>query len=307
MAGSFSIATITRELQGLSLTGVERIDKKPLGKGSYGQVFAVKHGGRIYAAKQIHSILIEVVGIEEKQAVRESFLKECHCCKDLDYPNIVRFIGVYYPDPDAILPVMVMELMDASLTDFVKIPNISMQLKVSILHDISQGLGFLHCRDSPIIHRDLSPNNILLSQNSVAKIGDLGVAKVVKVGSKGTQSKLTRAPGTADFMPPEALADDPTYSTGLDIFSYGGLILHVINQEWPTPTIVVEYDSKMNPLNILTEVERRQKYHNMMVGEDTVMKTLRALVVSCLDNDPAKRPTTANVVEMLKELKVSII
>ena len=150
MAGSSSIATIARELQGLSLTGVERIDNKPLGKGSYGQVFAVKHGGKTYAAKQIHSILIEAVSPGEKQVVRESFLKECHCCKDLDHPNIVRFVGVYYPDPDAVLPVMVMELMDTSLTHYVKTPNISMELKVSILHDISQGLSFLHSRNPSI-------------------------------------------------------------------------------------------------------------------------------------------------------------
>ena len=199
---------------------------------------------------------------------------------------------------------MVMELMDASLTHYVKMSNISMKLKVSILHDISQGLGFLHCRDPPIIHRDLSPNNILLSRDSVAKISDLGVAKVVKAGSKGTQSKLTRAPGTADFMPPEAFTDNPTYSTDLDIFSYGGLILHVINQEWPTPASVIEYDNKMNPVNTLTEVEHREKYLKLMIVENTVMKHQRALVVSCLDNDPAKRPITARVKETLQELKV---
>ena len=141
----------------------------------------------------------------------------------------------------------------------------------------------------------------MVSRDSVAKIGDLGVARVVKAGSKGTQSRLTRAPGTADFMPP-----DPTYSTDLDIFSYGGLILHVINQEWPTPASAIEYDSKMNPVNTLTEFKRRQKYVDMMIGEDTVMKTLRALVVSCLDNDPAKCPITAKVKETLQELKVGV-
>ena len=304
MAGSFSIATITRELEALSLTGVERIDKQPLGKGSYGQVFAVEHKGRTYAAKQIHSIFIEAVSKEEKQAVRESFLKECHCCKDLDHPNIVRFIGVYYPDPDAILPVMVMELMDTNLTQYIKMPNISLKLKISILHDISQGLGFLHCRDSPIIHRDLSPNNVLLSRDSVAKIGDLGMAKVVKTGSKGTQSKFTKAPGTLDFMSPEAFTDNPIYSTYLDIFSYGGLILHIINQEWPKPINSTVLDDKMQPVIALNEVERRQKYLDMMMDDDAVMKLLSALVVSCLANNPAQRPTTASVVKSLKIIKV---
>ena len=147
MAEFSSIAVISKELQELTLTGVIRVDEdKILGNGSYGQVFSVKQGGKIYAAKQIHSILVEGVSPEEKQAVRDNFLKECHRCKDLNHPNIVRFIGVYYPDPHSVLPVMVMELMDTSLREYVKTPNITMKLKISILHDISQGLSYLHCR-----------------------------------------------------------------------------------------------------------------------------------------------------------------
>ena len=299
-----SINTINKELQTLTLTGVVRVDRKPLGSGAYGQVFAVKHGCENYAAKQIHSILLETVSIEEKRAVRDSFLKECHQCSTLRHPNIVQFIGVYYPDSHSVLPVMVMELMDTSLRDYVKTPNISMKLKISVLYDISQGLSFLHNRTSPIIHRDLSPNNILLSCDSVAKISDLGVAKVVKAGTKNTKSKLTKAPGTTDFMPPEALADDPTYSIGLDVFSYGGLILHTVNQEWPTPIGRVECDHKMTAIKVLTEIERRQKYLDMMTAQAEVLKSL---VVRCLKNDPAERPTTANVLEVLKGLKVRTV
>ena len=297
-----SITVISRESQGLTLTGVKRIDNKILGKGSYGQVFAVKHGRKMYAAKQIHSIFVESVSPEEKRVVRDNFLKECHRCKDLDHPNIVRFIGVYYPDPNSILPVMVMELMDTSLTEYVKTPNITMKLKISILHDISQGLSFLHGRDLPVIHRDLSPNNILLTRDSVAKIGDLGVAKVA--GTKSTKSKLTKAPGTTDFMPPEALADTPTYTTGLDIFSYGGLILHVVNQEWPAPTALTAFDPKLRQVIGFTEVQRRQKYLDMMTIE---VEALKSLVIHCLDNDPTKRPTAAGVLKQLEKLKVCTV
>ena len=297
-----SINTISKQLETLTLNGVVRVDKQLLGSGSYGKVFAVKRGGKTYAAKEIHSILLETVNVEEKRAVRDNFLKECHQCSTLRHPNIVRFIGVYYPDRHSVLPVMVMELMDTSLREFVKTPNISMKIKISILHDISQGLNFLHNRD--VVHRDLSPNNILLSRDSVAKISDLGVAKVVKADSKSTQSKLTRAPGTAHFMPPEALGDNPAYSTGLDIFSYGGLILHVVNQEWPEPTSLTAFDPKSRQVKGFTEVERRQKYLDMMTAEAQVLKSL---VVRCLDNDSAKRPTITNVLEELKGIKVSII
>ena len=302
-----SINSISKDLQTLTLTGVVRVDRESLGSGSYGKVFAVKHGGKTYAAKEIHSKLqlLDTVSIEEKRAVKDNFLRECHQCSTLRHPNIVELIGVYYSDPHSVLPVMVMELMHTSLKDYVTTPNISMKLKISILLDISQGLSFLHDRTSPIIHRDLSPNNILLLGDLVAKISDLGMAKVIKAGSKNTKSKLIKSPDTTDFMPPEALTDNPKYSTDLDVFSYGGLILHTVNQEWPKPTSSVEYDHNMKPIKVLTEVERRQKYLAMMTAE--APGVLKSIVICCLDINPESRPTAANILKDLKRLKVCVI
>lgn len=96
-------------------------------------MFAVKHGGKTYAAKQIHSIFQEAISPEEKRAVRDNFLKECYQCSTPRHPNIVKFIEVYYLNPHSVLPVMVMKLMDTSLSDYVKKPNISMNLKVSMI------------------------------------------------------------------------------------------------------------------------------------------------------------------------------
>ena len=73
----------------------------------------------------------------------------------------------------------------------------------------------LHNHDPPIVHRDLSPNNILLTAHHVAKISDLGVAKVIKADSRKT---MTKAPGTIDFMPPECLDDSPKYGPPMDMF-----------------------------------------------------------------------------------------
>ena len=77
-----------------------------------------------------------------------------------------------------------------------------MYVKLSMLLDVSRGLWYLHTHHPPIVHRDLSPNNILLTSQFVAKISDLGVAKVIQADSENI---MTRAPGTVDFMPPEAL------------------------------------------------------------------------------------------------------
>ena len=75
---------------------------------------------------------------------------------------------------------MVMELMDSSSTSLIRNkPNLDMMLKNSILLDVTCGLGYLHGQKPPVIHRDLSPNNIMLSSELVAKIADLGVAKAI--------------------------------------------------------------------------------------------------------------------------------
>ena len=55
---------------------------------------------------------------------------------------------------------MMMELMGESLTHYVKKPNINMKMKASILNDVAFGLHYLHNHEPPVVHRDLSPNNI---------------------------------------------------------------------------------------------------------------------------------------------------
>ena len=192
------------------------------------------------------------------------------------------------------LPVMVMEMMADSLTSFVdKHEKIPVHIKYSIVHDVSLGLCYLHNHDPPIVHRDLSPNNVLLTAHHVAKISDLGVAKVIKADSRKT---MTKAPGTVDFMPPEALARCPVYGPPMDVFSFAGIILHTFNQQWPSPTEQVQFDPKTRRRVALSEVERRQQYLDKMTGEAEV---LRPLVEECLDDDPAVRPTIATVCERI--------
>lgn len=284
------------------LSGVRSLGND-LGKGSYGKVYTIKYDGAIYAAKEIHSILIQ----HDPGELKETFLRECNHCSKLSHPNIVSFKGIFYPIKNQ-LPAMVMELMDESLTSYVKTkPGSSFERKASILHDVAKGLGYLHCYNPPIIHRDLSPNNILLKYAGVdhvppiAKIADLGVAKVVKADSEHTKSRLTMAPGTQDFMPPEALVVDPHYDISLDVFSYGGIMLHTINDEWPRPSNLIEYDPVEKVPKAFTEVQRRQRYLDKITGEAEV---LRPLIEACLDNDPTQRPSIKELAQKIEKFKV---
>ena len=287
----------------LVLKGVEPLGKE-VGRGAYGKVYAVKYCETICAAKEIHSVLVEYADPTEMKGIIQSFFGECRQCSKLRHPNVIQFLGVYYPprsDQKLRLPVMVMEMMDDSLTSFIKKhQEIPEYLKYSILHDVSLGLCYLHRQDPPIIHRDLSSNNILLTKYCVAKISDLGVAKVIK--QDGKMTKMTKAPGTQDFMPPEALEHDATYGLPIDVFSFAGIILHTFTQEWPTPSGQTKLDRKTNTLSAFTEVQRRQQYLDKLTG---TANKLKSLVEKCFDNNPDLRPPIATICKTIKSYKES--
>ena len=291
-------------LEDVTIEGVVPIDKE-LGRGAYGRVFTVKYCGLVCAAKEIHSILIEGVSPAERKVIVDNFIRECHHCSVIRHPNIVQFLGVYYSSKKSELPIMVMELMNMSLTSFVKNnqSRIPMNTKMLILHNVALGLSYLHARRPVVIHRDLSPNNVMLTDHLVAKIGDLGVAKVIQADTRQTRSRLTTAPGTVDFMPPETLEANPVYGTAVDVFSYAGIALHVFAEEWPTPCGLKRRDPVTKKLMALTEGERRQAYLDK-VPEGCLLKEM---FVRCLDDDPEERPPIQEVSEMIEAIKVILV
>ena len=286
---------------------VEFVPGEELGRGAYGRVFKAQYRGSVCAAKEVHSILIQLTQMapEERRRLQATFQRECDHCSKLNHPNIVHFIGIYHP-PQQLFPVMIMELMDESLTTYAAKPNINFNTRMSILRDIAKGLSYLHSRNPPVIHRDLSPNNVLLKHLPlllIAKIADLGVAKILNFDDQNAKKYQTKVPGTIDFMPPEAFEDKPRYDTSLDIFSYGGITLHTVNGQWPTPTPSTKFDPETRQVRGFSEVERRQEYLNKFTGEAEV---LRPLVEGCLDNDPVKRPSIVDVYEKIP-FKVCLI
>ena len=151
-------------------------------------------------------------------------------------------------------------------------------------------------RPRPLIHRDLTANNVLLTSNLSAKIADLGVAKIVNLNPAQLAARMTTCPGTPAYMPPESLSNAPRYDQKLDVFSFGNLILHVCTHQWPLPTPLLSYDPQDpdHPIS-LNEVQRRQHYLDMM----DIRSPLRSLAERCLHNMPQRRPTTATIVSEL--------
>ncbi|CAI8020822.1 Serine/threonine-protein kinase TNNI3K [Geodia barretti] len=109
-------------------------------------------------------------------------------------------------------------------------PFVPVSLKRSVLHDVARGLSFLHSHSPPIIHRDLSARNVLLNEGMVAKIADLGMARIVPSLRAST---MTKAPGASIYMPPEALEDESRYDVTIDIFSLGVLAIFTLPKCFP--------------------------------------------------------------------------
>lgn len=310
--GGLDIDEISQELKDLTMSVecTEEFVVKELGRGSYGRVYPVKCCGLLCAAKEVHSSLLEGTEEEDQQCVKNNFLRECQRCNVLRHPKLVRFLGIFYPKNAAFnIPCMLMEMMDESLCKYItkqkdKDPSQNLLVKGSILLDVAEGLCFLHSQSPAVIHRDLSPNNILLKIGEggevlVAKIADLGVSRIIQIDSKNTP-KYTRAPGTIDFMPPESLVFEPKYDTSLDVFSYGAIMLYVANQLWPSPTDQLKLDPTTKiPVNFFSEVERRVKY---LDGIPKEVQLLRPLIEDCLSNAPRDRPTMEIVSKTIKVL-----
>ena len=277
---------------------------KQIGRGANGRILEAKWEGAIVAVKEIHSIFFNEVSELEFQAFKRSFLQECEQSSRLRHPNIVRFFGIYWP-PDARAPSLVMERLQCSLTSLLEQnPVLLIDTKLSIIHDVALGLRYLHTRIPIIIHRDLSSNNVLVSKGMEGKIGDLGTARLV---DPTRQSRMTKAPGTVDFMPPEALAagENVRYERELDVFSFGCVMLHTLSHQWPTPSEPVVTDPVTFEVKGRTEAERRSNYFNK-ISENKVDRNKSGVLIpvieSCLNNIPKNRASIVTICNQLEDL-----
>ena len=296
------------------LTGVV-VTEEEYGRGTYATVVGLEYRGLKCAGKKLHYVLIE----EEEKVIVYRFEGECRLLAQMRHPNIVQFIGVYF-EGDSEIPILVMEFLPTTLTRCIDTYGIPPEeVSYAILHDVAVGLYHLHSQTPPIVHRDLSANNVLLTPNMTAKISDLGVAKILNL-TPLQLSRMTRAPGTLAYMPPEALSVQPRYDTRIDEFSCGVLMIHVLSGQWPFPCEPV----RVNPRNRaellpLSEAERRNKYLQDIGNAHPLM----GLILRCVSNDPERRaraaeifqqvehmtrqspPTFANRVEMLQRIRAN--
>ena len=286
------------ELEGVRDTGRE------VGHGSYAVVKELEYHGLKCVGKKIHGILFESATPHEKAAMLERFAGECELLGGLHHPCIVQFLGVWY-ERGSRLPVLVMEYLHTTLSACLeKYGVLPEEISYGILRDVALGLRYLHERSPPIIHRDLSANNVLLTCNMNAKLSDLGVAKILNlIPARMTQMTQTKAPGTPCYMPPEALTAKPKYTTKIDVYSYGVLIIHTLCGRWPFPEDAFRPDPR-NPDTMIpiSEVERRAEYLRE-IGND---HSLVAMIRQCLSNAPARRPEAPVLLDQVNTILSSL-
>ena len=276
-------------------TGVE------LGEGSYSVVIELKLDGHpsVRLAGKVFKIRSSGVKYIDK------LTKEFDIMVQLTHCNIVAYKGVYF-QPDATLPILVMERLMTSLHSYLLDPvntNLPVERKISILLDTASGLEYLHSCTPAIIHRDLTAKNVLLDSQLRAKIADFGNSRIMELHSDS--SPMTNVPGTQDYMPPEALEGSIVYGTGLDVFSFGHLSLFTVIQSPVQPLLPYTYTDSTRGLRARSELERRGKFMeraNELLSEG---HPLLELIKQCLSDQPTHRPSAAELMRSLSAAATS--
>ena len=112
---------------------------------------------------------------------------------------------------------------------------------------------------------------------------------------------MTKAPGTVDFMPPEALEDvtNIRYGNELDVFSFGCVMLHTLSHQWPTPSQAVIINPETGlAIGGRTESERRSQCFQRL--DRSRPNVLIPLIESCLNNLPKNRPSIVRMCDQLE-------
>ena len=285
----------------LSYGSVEIYNNQVLGIGAYGKVCKAKCGQLPCAAKLLHDTLFQDNDPGTRN-LTSKFLQECQFLSTIKHPSIVQYLGTA-SDPLSRRPVLLMELMDESLTKFLErlTGSLPYHSQLNICHDVALALAYLHSND--IIHRDLSGNNVLLiGEGSRAKVTDFGMSKLMDMNPRMTP--LTQVPGTPAYMPPEALTTPPHYSSRLDCFSHGVLTLQIITRNFPNPgdatTIIEDRRFPTGRVSVfIPESERRKKDIDLVEPSHPLLP----ITLDCLKDRDTERPSADELCGRLSSLK----
>ncbi|KAI3793513.1 hypothetical protein L1987_36132 [Smallanthus sonchifolius] len=194
---------------------------RKIGEGGYGPVFK--------GWLSNNAVAIKVLRPDAAQG-RSQFQQEVEVLSCMQHPNMVLLLGACPEYGCLVYEYMANGSLEDRLLRRGNTPPLSWQIRFKIASEIATGILFLHqTKPEPIVHRDLKPGNILLDQNFVGKISDVGLARLLppSVADDITQYRMTSTAGTFCYIDPEY---QQTGMLGVksDVYSLGIMLLQMI-------------------------------------------------------------------------------
>ena len=243
---------------------------------------------RVFVGEEValgRKVAVKVLAPELAAGVSgERFQREIKLAAQLQHPNIVPVLATGLA---AGLPYYTMPFVDGlSLRARLdRNPVVPIVEALAILRDVARALAYAH--DQGIVHRDIKPENILLADES-AVVTDFGIAKAISAARAGVpDGTLTHAGtslGTPAYMAPEQISADPSVDSRADIYSFGCVAYEILTGAAPF--------AHRQPAQLyaahLTETPASVESRRQDCPDDVA-----ALVMNCLEKDPANRPQSA--------------
>ena len=210
----------------LGVSGKYRLDQR-LGGGGMAEVFLASTVGAEGFSRRV-AIKRVLPGYSDNEAFARMFIAEAQISSQLVHPNIVSVLDF---DRDAERRLfLVMELVDGKDLDALMATGVlPVPVVIFVIAEVLRGLGFAH--DLPvgagmrgIVHRDVSPHNVLLSWEGAVKVSDFGIAKA-RAASEATASQFIK--GKPSYMSPEQANGQPLDGRS-DLFAVGVMLWEML-------------------------------------------------------------------------------
>jgi eukaryotic-like serine/threonine-protein kinase len=248
-----------------------------LGRGGMGVVYKARQLGlnRTVALKMV----LSGVHAGGEQLLR--FAAEAQAVAHLDHPNIVR---IYEVGEQEGIPFFSLEFVPggtlANKLDSKPMPD---RDAASILEVVSRAVDFAHQKG--VVHRDLKPGNILLTDDGEPKIADFGLAKRIDVEGEGLQTQSGSIMGSPTYMAPEqAAGDNHLIGPATDVYALGSILYEMISGRPPFLSARV--------LDILQQVRSHDPVPPSRL-QPKVAADLETICLKCLQKEPRKRYESA--------------
>ncbi|TYI62202.1 hypothetical protein E1A91_D10G229000v1 [Gossypium mustelinum] len=262
--------------------------KNFLSEGGFGSVYRGEINGMKIAVKQ-HKYNASLQGEKE-------FKSEVHVLRTARHENLVMLVGSCSEGNHRLLvyEYVCNRSLDLHLSKHSRRP-LSWQKRVKIALGTAKGLKYLH--DNNIIHRDMRPNNILVTHEFEPLLGDFGLARTQHEDSDKSSETMTRVVGTLGYLAPE-YAECGKVSTKTDVYSFGVVLLQLITGMkttdkrlggkslvgWARPLLKDRNYPDLIDQRILDKHDVHQLFWMVRVAE------------KCLTKDPQKRLSMDKVV-----------